>query len=142
MNTSSTPADPRHQPIEHRISVKRAYEPAEAADGCRILVDRMWPRGVRKSDVRLTAWLRDVAPSSELRRWFGHDPEKWDAFQARYARELDRSPEAIASLREALESGPVTLVYGARDDAHNNAVALKRYLEGTYENGAGDHDDA
>lgn len=111
-----------------RLAVKRAYEPPASADGQRVLVDRVWPRGVKKEALRLDGWLKDVAPSTRLRKWFGHDPEKWDEFSARYFRELDAQPDAVAALLERGAKGKVTLVYGARDTAHNQAVALKRYL--------------
>lgn len=111
------------------IQTKRAYEPPDPGDGRRFLVDRLWPRGVRKEALALDAWLKDVAPSDELRRWFGHDPAKWEAFQERYFAELDEKPQVWQPLVEAARQGDVTLVYGARDPQHNNAVALKTYLE-------------
>lgn len=111
-----------------RLAVKRAYDPPASADGQRVLVDRVWPRGVKKEALRLDGWLKDVAPSTRLRKWFGHDPDKWDDFRTRYFRELDAQPEAVAALRERCARGKVTLVYGAKDTAHNQAVALKAYL--------------
>lgn len=111
------------------LHVKRAYQPAAPSDGFRVLVDRLWPRGVRKDDLLVDLWARDAAPSAELRKWFGHDPQRWDGFLERYFAELDRKPDALEPIREALRKGKVTLVYGARDDQHNQAVALKRYLE-------------
>ncbi|WP_066729743.1 DUF488 domain-containing protein [Desulfuromonas sp. DDH964] len=111
------------------IAVKRAYEEPSAKDGRRILVDRIWPRGRSKEVMQLDAWLKEVAPSDELRKWFGHEPEKWPEFKRRYFAELDDHPEAVAELRGLLGRGRVTLVFGARDEAHNNAVALKEYLE-------------
>jgi len=111
------------------IRVKRAYESPEADDGARILVDRLWPRGVKKEQLSLHAWLRDVAPSDELRKWFGHDPAKWEEFKKRYFVELDGKPEALKSLLETVRDGNVTLLYAAQDKEHNNAVALKAYLE-------------
>lgn len=113
-----------------RISVKRAQEASAPADGQRLLVDRLWPRGQSKEALRLDGWLKELAPSTELRQWFGHEASKWDAFQKRYFRELDAQPEAVDALLERCRKGPVTLVYGAKDEAHNNAVALKIYLEG------------
>ncbi|MFK0689803.1 DUF488 domain-containing protein [Mesorhizobium sp. IMUNJ 23033] len=110
------------------ITVKRIYEPAEAGDGQRVLVDRVWPRGVAKKDAALTLWLKDIAPSEELRKWFGHEPERWAEFQKRYGAELGRNDEAVAELRGLLREGKVTLLYGAHDEAHNNAVALAGYL--------------
>ncbi len=109
------------------IHCKRAYEPAMADDGQRFLVDRLWPRGV--SHERLQAqWLKEVAPSNELRQWFDHRAERWDEFRQRYWRELAAQPRSLAPLRDALATGPVTLVYGARDTGHNQAVALRDYL--------------
>jgi len=113
------------------VQLKRAYESASPPDGYRVLVERLWPRGVRKADLRLDAWLKDVAPSSELRRWFGHEPPRFDEFAARYRRELRRSPaeEALAALRQRALEGPVTLVYAAHDETHNGAVVLRGELE-------------
>lgn len=112
------------------IGLKRAYEEAAPEDGIRFLVERLWPRGVQKDALRIDSWLKDVAPSTELRRWFGHDPEKWGAFQTRYFHELDRNPEALEPIRKAMRQGRVTLVYSTHDTEHNNAVALKKYLAG------------
>ncbi|MEJ5247359.1 DUF488 domain-containing protein [Caldilinea sp.] len=111
------------------IYIKRAYEPAQPEDGRRYLVDRLWPRGIKREALRLDGWLPETAPSDALRRWFGHDPAKWDEFQTRYFAELDAKPQAWQPLMEAAQQGDVTLVYAARDSLHNNAVALKRYLE-------------
>lgn len=111
------------------IRVKRAYDAPVSEDGARFLVDRLWPRGVKKEALELDEWLKEVAPSDELRRWFGHEPEKWAEFQRRYFAELDDKPEAWQPILEAAGQGNVTLVYGARDTEHNNAVALKAYLE-------------
>jgi len=115
-----------------RVQLKRAYEPASPDDGYRVLVDRLWPRGVRKADLRLDAWLKDIAPSADLRRWFGHDPSRFDEFAARYRRELRRgtAAEALAALQRRMSQGPVTLVYAAHDEAHNGAVVLRSELEG------------
>ncbi|WFP62420.1 MULTISPECIES: DUF488 domain-containing protein [unclassified Mesorhizobium] len=112
------------------IAVKRVYETPEKTDGQRVLVDRIWPRGVAKKDAALTLWLKDIAPSDELRKWFGHEPGRWAEFQKRYRAELDRNEEAVAQLRDLLGNGKVTLLYGAHDEAHNNAVALAGYLRG------------
>jgi len=112
------------------IRTKRAYDPPEAADGRRFLVDRLWPRGVTKEALGVEAWVKDAAPSNDLRRRFGHKPEQWDAFQAAYAAELDAHPQAWAPLLEAARAGRITLVFAARDTERNNAVALKAYLEG------------
>ncbi len=110
------------------IQLKRVYEKPSRADGMRILVERLWPRGVRKDDAHIDLWLKDIAPSPELRTWYGHDPARWAEFQQRYRRELDDNPDTIAALREHL-SGPVTFVYAARDTERNSARVLKAYLE-------------
>ncbi|TIS54369.1 DUF488 domain-containing protein [Mesorhizobium sp.] len=112
------------------IAVKRVYEPPASSDGQRVLVDRVWPRGVRKDDAALTLWLNDIAPSDELRKWFGHEPARWAEFQQRYRAELDSNGEAVGQLRALLGKGRVTLLYGAHDELHNNAVALANYLRG------------
>ena len=111
------------------IQVKRVYDPPDAKGGAQYLVDRLWPRGVKKEALHLEGWLKGVAPSEELRRWFGHDPAKWDEFQRRYFAELDRNRQTWKPLLQAARRGDVTLLYGARDTQHNNAVALKAYLE-------------
>ena len=110
------------------ITVKRAYDPVSPGDGTRLLVERLWPRGVSKARLRIEAWLKEVAPSTALRRWFNHDPEKWDEFRTRYRRELDAHAETWRPIVSAARRGPVTLVYSAHDTAHNNAVALQEYL--------------
>jgi uncharacterized protein YeaO (DUF488 family) len=107
------------------LRIKRIYEAAEASDGTRILVDRLWPRGVKKNAVDL--WLKDVAPSDDLREWFHHAEQKWAAFRARYRKELAGNPDAVAELRKAAK-GTATLLYGARDEKHNQAVVLAEYL--------------
>ncbi len=113
-----------------QIAVKRVYDPASPGDGRRILVDRIWPRGVSKDAARLAAWVKDVAPSTALRKWFGHDPEKWEEFEKRYLAELEAHEEALEPLREAMRgANKVTLLFGAKDERHNNAVALRRFLE-------------
>ena len=109
---------------------KHVSEPAEPADGCRVLVDRLWPRGVRKSDLAHDLWLKEVAPSHELRKWFGHEPARWDDFRQRYAAELDGKGEQLERLRGLAKAGPVTLLFSARDRARNQAVALRDYLNG------------
>ncbi|MCC6823540.1 MAG: DUF488 domain-containing protein [Verrucomicrobia subdivision 3 bacterium] len=111
-----------------KLHIKRAYEPAAPEDGSRFLVDRLWPRGVKKETLALTAWLKDVAPSDVLRRWFGHDPERWTEFRRRYRAELKSQPKVVQPLRDALSHGVVTLVYSAHDEAHNQAVVLREYL--------------
>lgn len=110
------------------IRVKRVYEVTTKNDGKRFLVDRMWPRGVTRDAARLDGWLKEAAPSDALRRWFGHDPTKWKEFRHRYFAELDRRPETYRPLLEAAQAGTVTLVYGAKDEEHNNAVALCDFL--------------
>lgn len=111
------------------IAIKRVYEPAEESDGQRVLVDRLWPRGVRKEDGRLDLWLKEIAPSDELRKWFGHDPERWAEFQKRYREELKGKGEAVEQLRGLIAKGKVTLLFGAHDEKHNNAVVLADYLK-------------
>jgi uncharacterized protein YeaO (DUF488 family) len=110
------------------VYLKRAYDPPAPADGFRILVERLWPRGLRKEAAALDLWLKDVAPSPELRQWFGHDPARWEEFCRRYGAELAERPAAVGLLRDRLRQGPVTLVYGSRDQEHNAAVALKQFL--------------
>jgi uncharacterized protein YeaO (DUF488 family) len=109
------------------ISLKRAYEPAARTDGMRILVDRLWPRGVTKSKAAIDLWLKDLAPSTELRKWFGHDPEKWPEFQTKYRAEL-KGNHALSELRKHCREGHITLVYAAKDELHNDAVVLKQVL--------------
>jgi len=111
------------------IEVKRVYEPAATSDGTRFLVDHLWPRGLKKEAVRVKSWIKAVSPTNELRHWFGHEPAKWKEFQRRYFAELDQKPEAWQPLLEAAQESDITLVFGARDEEHNNAVALKSYLE-------------
>jgi uncharacterized protein YeaO (DUF488 family) len=111
------------------IKLKRAYDAPARPDGYRVLVDRVWPRGVSRDALDLDDWITDVAPSTALRKWFGHDPAKWDDFRRRYFAELDAQPEAIAGLLAACREKTVTLIFGAKDLHHNNAVALKEYLE-------------
>jgi uncharacterized protein YeaO (DUF488 family) len=111
------------------IQIKRVYDPLAPEDGARFLVDRLWPRGVKKEALRVDGWLKEVAPSDVLRRWFGHDPTKWAEFQRRYSSELAARPEAWQPILKAARRGNVTLLYGAHDRQHNNAVALKAYLE-------------
>ncbi len=111
-----------------KLRLKRAYAPPASDDGERYLVDRLWPRGVKKEDLALTAWFKDVAPSEKLRRWFGHDPARWNAFRLRYRAELGAHPEVLRPLRDASRRGVVTLVYSARDEAHNQAVVLREYI--------------
>lgn len=110
------------------IVLKRTMEAPAEGDGTRLLVDRLWPRGVRKDSLQMDAWLKEVAPSTELRKWFGHDPAKWDEFQRRYHAELDARPEVLEALLAAARRGRVTLLYSARDGKHNQAVALRAYV--------------
>ena len=114
------------------IQIKRAYDPPSRTDGMRVLVDRLWPRGLSKEKLKLDAWLKDLAPSNELRKQFHHDAAKWNEFQKRYFEELDQQPEQVAELRKKARGGTVTLIYGAQDREHNNAVALKKYLSGRH----------
>lgn len=113
------------------VRTKRAYDDATAADGYRVLVDRLWPRGKRKADLKLDAWLKNLAPSSDLRVWFGHDPERWKEFASRYRSELRTKEhrEMLADLAARARRGPVTLVYGARDTEHNEALVLQSIIE-------------
>lgn len=112
------------------VTLKRAYEPPTDHDGKRILVDRLWPRGVSKADTVLYEWMKDIAPSTELRKWFGHDPARWPEFQQRYREELRNHPEQIRQLRTLAGRGAVTLVYSAQDEVHNDAVVLRSFLLG------------
>jgi uncharacterized protein YeaO (DUF488 family) len=111
------------------IRLKRAYDSSAEDDGMRVLVDRVWPRGVKKEDLNIDDWTKAVAPSPELRRWFGHDPARWNEFQRRYRQELASRQAALAPLLEAARRGNLTLVYGARDTEHNQAVVLKQVLD-------------
>ncbi|NYB27286.1 MAG: DUF488 domain-containing protein [Methanobacteriaceae archaeon] len=112
------------------IKIKRAYQPPEEEDGFRILVDRLWPRGVSKDKVKLDLWLKEVAPSNELRKWFGHDPEKWSEFQKRYSAELKDKRIFLSKIKDLeKEKGTVTLIYSAKDEEHNDAVVLRDKLQ-------------
>jgi uncharacterized protein YeaO (DUF488 family) len=111
------------------IQVKRVYEPPSPDDGARYLVERLWPRGIKKESLQMDAWIKEAAPSTELRLWFRHEPAKWDEFQRKYFRELQSRPEVLDPILKLARRGRVTLLYSARDAAHNNAIALKRYLE-------------
>ena len=111
------------------VAIKRVYDEPEAQDGKRILVDRLWPRGLSKVKARIDLWLKDIAPSNELRVWFGHDPAKWEEFVRRYHAELAANTDAVGTMRQQLEHSRTTLLFGAKDTEHNNAVALKAYLE-------------
>jgi uncharacterized protein YeaO (DUF488 family) len=113
------------------IQLKRAYEPVSRSDGYRVLVERLWPRGLRKTDAHIAEWLKELAPSHELRRWFGHEPRRFSEFRQRYLRELHSTPArlALAKLASRASRGNVTLIYSAHDEVHNNAVVLARELE-------------
>lgn len=113
------------------IKLKRAYQPAEDGDGFRILVDRLWPRGISKEKAKLDLWLKDVAPSSELRKWFAHDPERWKEFKEKYIEELKDKKKLLKEINDKeKEMSTITLVYGAKDEEHNNAVVLREQLNG------------
>jgi uncharacterized protein YeaO (DUF488 family) len=111
------------------IQLKRVYEAPSGGDGARFLVERLWPRGVRRQDLAMEAWQKEAGPSDALRKWFSHDAAKWDAFKKKYFAELNARAEAWAPIRDAAQRGPVTLLYSSHDGEHNNAVALKEYLE-------------
>ena len=110
------------------IQIKRVYDPINNSDGTRLLVERLLPRGVKKTSLEIKAWLKDVSPSTELRKWFSHDPAKWDDFCSRYHRELQVNPDSWRPIIEASRHGPVTLIYSSHDTEHNNAVALRDFL--------------
>lgn len=111
------------------IHLRRAYDAPEPGEGTRYLVERLWPRGIRKEKLELDAWLKDVAPSTELRKWFSHEPAKWEEFRRRYAKELESHPDAWQPILDAARHGEVTLLFSSRDTEHNNALALKEFLE-------------
>jgi len=111
------------------LKIKRVYENSEASDGTRFLVERLWPRGMKKEELKMEAWLKEVAPSDGLRKWFAHDPLKWKEFQKRYRAELESNPNAWKPLLESAKRGDVTLLYSARDIEYNNAIVLKSFLE-------------
>jgi uncharacterized protein YeaO (DUF488 family) len=111
------------------IRLKRAYEKPAPADGFRVLVERLWPRGLTRERAAVDLWMKELAPSPELRRWYGHDPAKWTEFQKRYRAELAKKPDQVEELRKRAREGTVTFVYGARDEQHNSALVLKAYLE-------------
>jgi uncharacterized protein YeaO (DUF488 family) len=112
------------------IKLKRAYERPNADDGARVLIDRLWPRGVRKVDAGIDQWIKDIAPSTSLRKWFGHDPARWQEFRRRYAAEVHEHPETLNELRNMARRGPITLVFSAHDELHNDAVVLRDLLLG------------
>lgn len=117
-----------HSRSTFEVQIKRAYEASSPHDGTRVLVDRLWPRGVKKTDAHIAEWLKEVAPSSELRKWFGHDPVRWEEFRRRYKAELAGKKELLARLRELAGRGRLTLIYSAHDEAHNQAVVLREVL--------------
>ncbi len=110
------------------IQLKRAYEAASKSDGYRVLVDRLWPRGLSRQSAKIDCWLKEIAPSTALRKWFNHDPEKWNEFKKRYNKELDSHPDVIEQITKMVQDRRVTFVFGARDETFNDAVALKEYL--------------
>ena len=110
------------------IRIKRVYEPQDQDDGTRILVDRLWPRGLSKARATVDLWLKEIAPSTALRKWFGHDPSKWDVFKSRYFKELDVNPSIVEQLSDMAKARTVTLLFGARDPEHNQAAALQEYI--------------
>ncbi|ACB96817.1 DUF488 domain-containing protein [Beijerinckia indica] len=112
----------------NELQIKRVYEPADDDDGARVLIDRVWPRGVTKQAAALSLWLKEIAPSAALRKWFGHDPTRFQEFQRRYRAELDHNEIAVSHVRDLLKKGRVTLLYGAHDMTHNNAIVLRDYI--------------
>ena len=112
------------------IRLKRAYEPVNSADGARVLVDRLWPRGVSKDDAALNQWMKEIAPTTELRKWFGHDPARWEEFRSRYGKELHQNANLLTQLHVLAQRGPLTLIYSAHDEIHNDAVVLRDVLLG------------
>ena len=116
--------------VAENIRLRRAYDSASSSDGARILIDRLWPRGVRKADAAIDVWAKDIAPSTALRRWFGHDPARWHEFRRRYSEEIHRRRNRLDELRTLAQKGRITLVFAARDEAHNDAVVLREILLG------------
>ena len=117
-----------HSKARSEVRIKRAYEPPSPRDGTRVLVDRLWPRGVKKANAGISQWMKEIAPSDELRKWFGHDPARWDEFRRRYKAELTQKRELVGQLRDLARKGPLTLVYAAHDEVHNQAVVLRERL--------------
>ncbi|TFH49800.1 MAG: DUF488 domain-containing protein [Lysobacterales bacterium] len=122
-----------------KIHTKRIYDAPQPGDGQRILIDRLWPRGRSKSDAKVDLWMKDIAPSTDLRRWYGHDPEKWPEFKKRYFAELDANAGGVSALMSLVETGKITLLFGSREERLNNAAALKEYLEKRFGRGAASH---
>ncbi len=112
------------------VRLKRAYEPPAGEDGTQILIDRLWPRGVSKTDAAVDQWMKEIAPSTELRKWFGHDPARWEEFRRRYTEELHQNTALLSQLRSLARQNPVTLVYSAHDEVHNDAIVLRNLLLG------------
>jgi uncharacterized protein YeaO (DUF488 family) len=125
VNKLSDVPTPNNMPIK----LKRVYEEPSPTDGTRILVDRLWPRGLTKEKARVDLWLKEVAPSNELRKWFAHDPAKWSEFKTRYRAELKQNPDQVAALKHATAKGTATLLFGAKDEEHNEAIVLKELLD-------------
>ncbi len=111
------------------VKIKRVYEPSEPTDGKRVLIDRLWPRGLTKEKAKIDLWLKEIAPTTQLRKWFNHDPAKWPEFRQRYREEIQKNLTSVKKLQQLLKAGPVTLVYGAKDQEHNDAVVLQQYLQ-------------
>ena len=112
------------------VNLKRAYEPPTDDDGTRILIDRLWPRGITKKRAAIDQWMKDISPSTDLRKWFGHDPDRWDEFRRRYAQEVHKNSDLLDQLRSLARHGPITLVYSAHDEKHNDAVELRKLILG------------
>lgn len=112
-----------------KLLIKRVYDAADEADGTRILIDRLWPRGISKKTARIDLWLKDIAPGTELRKWFAHDPEKLEVFAIKYSRELKQNPSPVHELKQYMKRGKVTLVYGAKDPACNHALVLQTFMK-------------
>jgi uncharacterized protein YeaO (DUF488 family) len=120
----------RKVPVDN-VKLKRAYEPPAADDGMRILVDRLWPRGISKERAAIDQWMKEISPSTELRKWFGHDPARWNEFRRRYAKEVRQNTDLLDQLRSLARQGPITLVYSAHDEEHNDAVELRHLILGS-----------
>ena len=119
-----------NKPEAGNLKLKRAYEPANRSDGTRVLIDRLWPRGVRKEEAKIDEWMKDIAPSTSLRKWFGHDPARWPEFRRRYEAEVEQHPDLLQRLRALAREGSLTLVFSAHDEEHNDAVVLRQLILG------------